>query len=139
MRKAVLRRREMPPVHADVPNLAPMVDVVMCILIFFNTGVGRWLDRGVVKEGLFVYQPLGIVLTQFIVGCAFAIRVVKAGFEAFDWRYEDAAMTLGATANVAMTAEVRASRARVGDRRVLVAGSFMVEAPSGESSAIRVQ
>jgi molybdate transport system permease protein len=80
----------------DLPIVLPPLVMGLCILIFFNTGVGRWLDRGVVKEGLFVYQPLGIVLTQFIVGCAFAIRVVKAGFEAFDWRYEDAAMTLGA-------------------------------------------
>jgi len=46
MKKAVLRRREMPPVHADVPNLAPMVDVVMCILIFFMLGTSFALSEG---------------------------------------------------------------------------------------------
>ncbi|MCK5851210.1 MAG: ABC transporter permease subunit, partial [Kiritimatiellae bacterium] len=68
----------------------------LCVLIFFNTTIGRWLDRGLVEEGLFIYQPLGIVLVQFIVGCAFAVRVIKAGFDSLDPRYEEVAMTLGA-------------------------------------------
>jgi molybdate transport system permease protein len=80
----------------DMPIVLPPLVMGLCILIFFNTSVGRWLDRGLVKEGLFVYQPLGIVLVQFVVGCAFAVRVVKAGFDSFDWRYEEVAMTLGA-------------------------------------------
>ncbi|MDD2599701.1 MAG: ABC transporter permease [Kiritimatiellae bacterium] len=80
----------------DLPIVLPPLVMGLAILIFFNTTVGRWLDRGLVDHGLFVYQPLGIVLAQFIVGCAFCIRVVKAGFDAFDWRYEETAMTLGA-------------------------------------------
>jgi molybdate transport system permease protein len=80
----------------DLPIVLPPLVMGLCILIFFNTGIGRWLDRGLVPQGLFVYQPLGIVLTQVIVGCAFSIRVVKAGFDAFDRRLEDTAMTLGA-------------------------------------------
>lgn len=80
----------------DLPIFLPPLVMGLCILIFFNTDIGRWLDRGVVKQGLFVYQPLGIVLTQVIVGAAFSIRVIKAGFDAFDWRLEETAMTLGA-------------------------------------------
>jgi len=80
----------------DLPIVLPPLVLGLCILIFFNTGVGRWLDRGVVEQGLFIYQPLGIVLVQFVVGCAFAVRVIKAGFDGLDPRYEEVAMTLGA-------------------------------------------
>ena len=80
----------------DLPIVLPPLVMGLCVLIFFNTAFGRWLDRGIVKEGLFVYQPMGIVLVQFIVGCAFAVRVIKAGFDSLDPRYEDVAMTLGA-------------------------------------------
>lgn len=81
----------------DLPIVLPPLVMGLCVLIFFNTAIGRWIDRGIVEEGLFVYQPLGIVLVQFIVGCAFAVRVIKAGFDSLDPRYEEVAMTLGAT------------------------------------------
>jgi len=41
-----MRRREMPHAHVDMPNLAPMVDVVMCILIFFMLGTSFALSEG---------------------------------------------------------------------------------------------
>ncbi len=80
----------------DLPIVLPPLVMGLAVLIFFNTGVGRWLDRGLVEDGLFVYQPLGIVLVQFAVGCAFAVRAIKAGFDSLDPRYEEVAMTLGA-------------------------------------------
>jgi len=80
----------------DLPIVLPPLVMGLCVLLFFNTAVGRWMDRGLVPEGLFVYQPLGIVLVQFIVGCAFAVRVIKSGFDVLDPSYEDVAMTLGA-------------------------------------------
>ena len=80
----------------DLPIVLPPLVVGLSVLIFFNTAPGRWLDRGLVDEGLFVYQPLGIVLVQFVVGCAFAVRVLKAGFDSLDRRLEEVAMTLGA-------------------------------------------
>lgn len=79
----------------DLPIVLPPLVMGLCVLIFFNTTVGRWIDRGIVKEGLFIYQPLGIVLVQFVVGCAFAVRVIKAGFDSLDPRYEEVSMTLG--------------------------------------------
>jgi molybdate transport system permease protein len=80
----------------DLPIVLPPLVMGLCILLFFNTRIGQWLDRGIVKDGLFIYQPLGIVLVQFIVGCAFAVRVIKSGFDSMDPSYEDIAMTLGA-------------------------------------------
>jgi len=97
----VLSRRRFPghflvDTLLDLPIVLPPLVMGLCVLIFFNTAVGRWLDRGVVEKGLFVYQPLGIVLVQFVVGCAFAVRVIKAGFDSLDPQYEEVAMTLGA-------------------------------------------
>lgn len=80
----------------DLPIVLPPLVMGLCILLFFNTRIGQWLDRGIVKDGLFIYQPLGIVLVQFIVGCAFAVRVIKSGFDSMDPSYEDISMTLGA-------------------------------------------
>ncbi len=97
----VLSRRRFPghflaDTVLDLPIVLPPLVLGLCVLIFFNTGFGRWLDRGLVEQGLFIYQPLGIVLVQFIVGCAFAVRVIKAGFDSLDPAYEEIAMTLGA-------------------------------------------
>ncbi len=97
----VLSRRRFPghfllDTVLDLPIVLPPLVMGLSVLIFFSTSVGRFIDRGVWEEGLFIYRPLGIVLVQFIVGCAFAIRVIKAGFDGLDLRYEEMAMTLGA-------------------------------------------
>ncbi len=98
----VLSRRRFPGQFVvdtvlDLPIVLPPLVMGLCVLIFFSTPVGKWIDRGIVPQGLFIYQPAGIVLVQFIVGCAFAIRVIKAGFDALDPRYEALAHTLGAS------------------------------------------
>lgn len=41
-----MRRRGFPPAHAAVPNLAPMIDVVMVILIFFMLGTSFAASEG---------------------------------------------------------------------------------------------
>ncbi len=98
----ILSRRRLPgfvvfDTFLDLPIVLPPLVLGLCVLIFFNTPVGRWIDRGIVPGGLFVFQPLGIVFVQFVVGCAFAVRVIQTGFESLDERYEHVAMTLGAT------------------------------------------
>jgi molybdate transport system permease protein len=80
----------------DIPIVLPPLVMGLALLIFFSTPVGRFLDRGIWPRGIFVYQPLGIVLTQFVVGGAYAVRVLKSGFDSLDPRYEEMAMTLGA-------------------------------------------
>ncbi len=81
----------------DLPIVLPPLVMGLAVLIFFNTSVGRFLDRGIWPDGIFVYRPLGIVLVQFIIGGAYAIRVIKAGFDALDPSLGNVAMTLGAT------------------------------------------
>lgn len=77
----------------DLPIVLPPLVMGLCVLIFFSTSVGGFINKYLIE---FVYTWRGIILVQFIVGCAFAIRVIKAGFDALDPRYEDVAMTLGA-------------------------------------------
>lgn len=81
----------------DFPIVLPPLVMGLAVLIFFSTPLGQWIDRGIWERGIFVYQPLGIVLVQFIVGAAFAVRVIKSGFDSLDPRYEQIALTLGAT------------------------------------------
>ena len=88
----------------DLPIVLPPLVMGLCVLIFFRTTIGHWLDRemlqwiGLAKEGdgLFIFERPGIVLVQFVVGCAFAVRVIKAGFDELDPLYEEVALTLGA-------------------------------------------
>jgi molybdate transport system permease protein len=77
----------------DMPIVLPPLVMGLAVLIFFKNPVGRFIDSHVME---FVYTWRGIILVQFVVGCAYAIRVVKAGCQALDRRYEEVAMTLGA-------------------------------------------
>jgi biopolymer transport protein ExbD len=45
-------RRDFPPAHLAVPNLAPMIDVVMVILIFFMLGTSFALSEGILPSQL---------------------------------------------------------------------------------------
>ena len=47
-----MARRGFPLAHADIPNLAPMVDVVMVILIFFMLGTTFAISEGVLPTRL---------------------------------------------------------------------------------------
>lgn len=94
----ILSRRRFPGALAldtvlDLPIVLPPLVMGLCVLIFFSTRAGRFIDSRILE---FVYTWRGIVLVQFVVGCAFAVRVIKAGFDSTDPRYEEVAMTLGA-------------------------------------------
>jgi len=47
-----MTRRGLPPAHAAIPNLAPMVDVVMVILIFFMLGTTFAFSEGMLPTQL---------------------------------------------------------------------------------------
>ncbi len=93
----------------DIPIVLPPLIMGLCILLFFaRTSVGQFLDRGLAawlsqylhwihpSGGLFIFNVGGIIVAQVVIGCAFAVRVIKSGFDALDPRYEEVAMTLGA-------------------------------------------
>ena len=94
----VLSRRRFPAMSVfdtilDLPIVLPPLVMGLCVLIFFSTSVGGFVNKYLIE---FVYTWRGIILVQFIVGCAFAIRVIKAGFDGLDPLYEEVAQTLGA-------------------------------------------
>jgi len=78
----------------DLPIVLPPLIVGVSLLVFFNTGLGRWLEA----HGLrLVYTVPGVILAQFSISSAFAVRAMKAAYDHIDPRYELAARSLGAT------------------------------------------
>ena len=79
----------------DLPIVLPPVVIGVSLLVFFRTGVGRWIES--VPWLQFVYTAKGIVLCQFFVSASYGIRGAKSAFDAVDVRLEHLALTLGCT------------------------------------------
>jgi molybdate transport system permease protein len=75
----------------DIPIFLPPTVVGLCLLIFFQTPVGRTIERVVP----FTYTVAGVVLAQCVIAAAFAIRTMRGVFDHLSSRPEDVAMTLG--------------------------------------------
>lgn len=75
----------------DIPIVLPPMVVGMCLLTFFQTPVGKVIERAIP----FTYAVPGIVLAQFVIGAAFAVRTMRNVFDHLSSRPEDVAMTLG--------------------------------------------
>ncbi|MFC5454794.1 ABC transporter permease [Prosthecobacter fluviatilis] len=111
----------------DIPIILPPLVVGLCLLIFFQTQIGKIVENGVNKgdwiyilrslddqgkelwawkfrapvsiPGImqFTYQIAGVVLAQFVVAAAFAIRTMRGTFQHLSARPEEVALTLGCT------------------------------------------
>lgn len=75
----------------DVPIVLPPLVVGVSLLLLFRFPPFAWISETV------VYEVPAIILAQFVVACAFAIRTMRATFEQISERQERVAMTLGAT------------------------------------------
>jgi molybdate transport system permease protein len=73
----------------DIPIVLPPLVVGLSLLILFQMPVFEWFAR------YFIYQTLGVVLAQFMVAAAFAVRIMRSAFDQIDTRLENVAMTLG--------------------------------------------
>jgi molybdate transport system permease protein len=102
----------------DLPILLPPLIVGLSLLVFFQTGLGRWIEDSGWK---FVFQRKGIVLCQFLVSASFGIRAMKLTFDGIDPRIEHVAMTLGCTR---LTAFFRVALPM--SRRGIVAGAILI-------------
>ena len=89
----------------DVPIVLPPLVVGISLLVLFQTGVGRSLDQATQSFFSWIgfpgirgitYEIPAIVLAQFTVAAAFAIRTMRNTFEQIDDRPELVALTLGA-------------------------------------------
>lgn len=77
----------------DIPIVLPPLVVGLSLLILFQTAPGKWIENYVG----FTYTRLGVVLAQFSVAAAFAVRTMRVTFEQIDARNELVALTLGCT------------------------------------------
>ncbi len=75
----------------DIPIVLPPMVVGLCLLIFFQTPVGKMIESVIP----FTYTVAGVVLAQFVIGAAFAVRTMRGVFDHLSSRPEDVAMTLG--------------------------------------------
>ncbi len=74
----------------DIPIVLPPLVVGISLLILFRS-VPEFLSD------LVVFEVPAVILAQFAVACAFAVRTMRVTFEQISQRYEQVAMTLGAS------------------------------------------
>ena len=75
----------------DIPILLPPMVVGLGLLILFQTPPARALERFVP----ITYEVPSVVIAQFSVAAAFAVRTLRVTFEQLDARQEDVARVLG--------------------------------------------
>jgi molybdate transport system permease protein len=75
----------------DIPIVLPPLVVGLGLLILFQTPIGRWVEQYIAVT----YAVPAVILAQFMVACAFAVRTMRATFDRIDARHENVAMTLG--------------------------------------------
>jgi len=73
----------------DIPIVLPPLVVGLSLLIMFQFWPFHLLARSI------VYQVPAVILAQFSVACAFAVRTMKATFDHIDPRCEQVALSLG--------------------------------------------
>ena len=78
----------------DIPIVLPPLVIGLSLLILFRTWPGRFFE-----ENAFVvtYAVPSVILAQFSVAAAFAVRTMRVTFEQIPPRTEQVAMTLGCT------------------------------------------
>lgn len=77
----------------DIPIVLPPLVIGLSLLILFQTSVGKAIERVVP----ITYAIPSIVLAQFTVACAFAVRTMRVTFDEISPRQEQVALTLGCT------------------------------------------
>jgi molybdate transport system permease protein len=75
----------------DIPIVLPPLVIGLSLLILFQTPWGRALQKVVP----ITYEIPSVIIAQFSVACAFAVRTLRATFEQINPRQEQVALTLG--------------------------------------------
>lgn len=106
IRRACLAMRYLIDTLLDIPIVLPPLVVGISLLVLFQTPMGRWIDHatrdlfsGLGFPGIrgVTYEIPAIILAQFTVAAAFAIRTMRDTFEQINDRPEQVAITLGAS------------------------------------------
>ncbi len=75
----------------DIPIVLPPLVIGLSLLILFQTPPGRWVQQFVP----ITYAVPSVILAQFSVSAAFAVRTMRAAFDEISLRHEQVALTLG--------------------------------------------
>lgn len=84
----------------DVPIVLPPLVVGLFLLILFETALGKMFQAHVFAV---TYEIPAVVLAQFCVAAAFAVRTMRITFEQIDPRTEQVALVLGCSKRQAFT------------------------------------
>lgn len=89
----------------DIPIVLPPLVIGLCLLILFQVNLydGMTLEQLINKTTLSLfgrefgvtYEIPAVILSQFMVACAFAVRTMRITFDQINPRYEQVALTLG--------------------------------------------
>jgi molybdate transport system permease protein len=85
------RGRDLVDSLLDIPIVLPPLIVGLSLLILFQFAPFSWVARSI------VYQVPAVVLAQWAVSCAYAVRTMKMTFDQIDPRCEQVAISLGCT------------------------------------------
>jgi len=81
----------------DIPIVLPPLVIGLSLLILFQTLPGRWIERQT-QHWLgtpITYAVPSVILAQFAVAAAFAVRTMRVTFDQLNPRSEQVALTLG--------------------------------------------
>ncbi len=112
----------------DIPIVLPPLVVGLSLLILFKVQPFDWLREHV------VFEIPAVILAQFMVACAFAVRTMRATFDQIPTRREEVALTLGASRGQAFFAVVLPEA----KRGMLTAGTLAWARSLGEFGPILV-
>jgi len=79
----------------DIPIVLPPLVLGISLLVLFNFAPFSWISEWV------VFEVPAVILAQFMVACAFAVRTMRVTFDRIPQRYENVALTLGCNSSKA--------------------------------------
>ena len=83
------RGRNFADAFLDIPIVLPPLIVGLSLLILFQFAPFKWFARSI------VYQIPAVILAQWAVSCAYAVRTMKMTFDQINPRCEQVAISLG--------------------------------------------
>jgi molybdate transport system permease protein len=76
----------------DIPIVLPPLVIGLALIVLFRNPAGDFLETNILR---FTLAVPGVILAQFSVACAFAVRTMRVTFDQIHPRQEQVALTLG--------------------------------------------
>ena len=121
----------------DIPIVIPPLVLGLSLLILFHLKIGSWELEAWLRDKVgfpVTYRWPAVVLAQFSVACAFAVRTMRVTFDQINPRAEEVARTLGCSRGQAF---VRVALPQAG-RGMIAAGTIAWARALGEFGPILV-